>query len=253
MRLHPQKLSLRTSHEWREYFEQNAKSLLDIPWEVGGDLTDNERSVIAASVQGFQVGESSEGRYLYRYAEKYVKQSNDYDYLAAIKLFIAEEQRHARDLARFLHQNDIPTIKTTLPDLVFRKLRHLFGGLEISISVLITAEIIAKVYYAALQQATNSVILYTLCDQILHDELKHVEFQAEQLWKLRRRRQWLFQWITMGMHCFLYGGTCIIVWQYHKKALRKGDFNFRRFWRSCWVEFKDAFANCNRELHAHSA
>ena len=28
---------MRTSREWREYYEQNAASLLDIPWNVGGD------------------------------------------------------------------------------------------------------------------------------------------------------------------------------------------------------------------------
>lgn len=233
---------MHTSLEWREYYEENANSLLDIPWDLGAELTDIERCAIAASVQGFQAGESSEGRHLYRYAEKYAESTGDHDYLAAIKLFIAEEQRHARDLARFLEQNSIPTIKTTFPDRVFRKLRHMFGGLEISIAVLITAEIIAKVYYAALQQATKSAVLHTLCDQILRDELKHVEFQAEQLGKLRCRRKGPFQWITMGTQRFLYWGTCIVVWHFHKRAFRKGGFSFRRFWHSCWAEFNDAFA-----------
>jgi rubrerythrin len=233
---------MRTSLEWREYYQQNAKSLLDIPWDAGAELTSDDRIVVAASVQGFQAGESSEGRHLYRYAEKYAYKSGDHEYLAAIKLFIAEEQRHARDLARFLRQNSIPTIKTTFADRVFRKLRHLFASLEVSIAVLITAEIIAKVYYAALKEATNSTVLRTLCDQILHDEVKHVEFQAEQLGKLRCRRNRVFQWITMAMQRFLYWGTCIVVWHFHKKAFCKSGFNFRRFWRSCWDEFNDAFA-----------
>lgn len=241
-----------TSLEWREYYEQNAQSLLDIPWGQGAELTNDERSAIAASVQGFQAGESSEGRHLYRYAEKCAEESGDHEYLVAIKLFIAEEQRHARDLARFLQQNDIPTVKTTFPDRVFRQLRQLFGGLEISIAVLITAEIIAKVYYAALKQATNSNVLRTLCDQILRDEAKHVEFQAEQLGKLRCRRKPVFQQITMGIQRVLYWGTCIVVWHFHKKALCKGDFNFRRFWRSCWAEFNDAFAISKRVIDSIS-
>lgn len=211
-------------------------------------MTDDERRAIATSAQGFQAGESSEGRHLYRYAEQYTEKTGDHEYLAAIKLFIAEEQRHARDLARFLQKNDIPTIKTTFPDRVFRRLRHMFGGLEISIAVLITAEIIAKVYYAALQQATNSVVLHTLCAQILRDELKHVEFQAEQLGKLRCRRSQPFQWITMGMQRFLYWGTCIVVWRFHKNVFRKGGFNFRQFWRLCWAEFNDAFDISKRAI-----
>lgn len=233
---------MHSSCEWRDYYETNAASLLEIPWHVGADLTKNEREAIGQSVQGFQAGESSEGRHLYRYAEKYVESSGDRDYLVAIKLFIAEEQRHARDLARFLQINDVPTLKTTFPDRVFRKLRHLCGGLEISIAVLITAEIIAKVYYAALQQATESAVLRSLCEQILRDELKHVEFQAEQLGKLRYRRHLLLHWTTMGLQRFLYLGTCIVVWHFHKTAFRKGEYGFRRFWKECWVEFNEAFA-----------
>ncbi|NET39203.1 MAG: hypothetical protein F6K19_45740 [Cyanothece sp. SIO1E1] len=196
---------MHTSRKWREYYEQNAKSLIDIPWACGAELSDNERLAIVVSVQGFQAGESSEGRHLYRYAEAYTKKTGDDEYLAAIKLFIAEEQRHARDLARFLQQNDIPTITTTLPDRVFRRLRHIFGGLEISIAVLITAEIIAKVYYGALRQATDSVVLHRLCDQILRDEQKHVEFQAEQLGKLRCHRKRVFHWLTMGTTILVLG------------------------------------------------
>lgn len=233
---------MQSSGEWRDYFEKNAASLLDIPWQHGSDLTKVEREAIAASVQGFQAGESSEGRHLYRYAELYSEASGDREYLSAIKLFIAEEQRHARDLARFLETNNIPILKTTFPDQVFRKLRHLFGGLEISIAVLITAEIIAKVYYAALKQATNSIVLRTLCSQILSDELKHVEFQAEQLGKLRCHRSSFWLSATMGLQRFLYFGTCIVVWCFHRKAFRKGEFGFRRFWKMCWLEFNQAFA-----------
>ncbi len=239
-----------TSREWREYYEQNQNSLLEIPWELGAELTEEERRAIAASVQGFQAGESSEGRHLYRYAEAYATRTGDRDYLAAIKLFIAEEQRHARDLARFLRQHDIPIIKTTFPDRVFRRLRHLLGGLETSIGVLITAEIIAKVYYAALQQATDSVVLRTLCAQILRDEVKHVEFQAEQLGKLRCRRRRTWQGLTMGLQRFLFWGTCLVVWHFHKMAFRKGGFNFRRYWRSSWAEFQAAFAISQRVITA---
>ena len=233
---------MNTSLQWREYFERNARSLLDIPWGVGGDLGDDERAAIASSLQGFQAGESSEGRNLFRYAGEYANESGDHEYVAVIRLFIAEEQRHAGDLAKFLQLNGIPLLKKTFPDRVFRRLRHIFGSLEISIGVLITAEIIAKVYYAVLKDATDSRILRPLCDQILRDEIKHVEFQAEQLGVLRRGRTRIFGWITMAMQRFLFWGTCLIVWQFHKKAIRKGGFNFRMFWRSSWSEFNDAFA-----------
>ena len=55
---------LRSSAEWRAYFEANAAALMEIPWERGAELSVEELKVIAASVQIFQIGESSEGRHL---------------------------------------------------------------------------------------------------------------------------------------------------------------------------------------------
>src|SRR5215510_3400669 len=158
-----------TSLEWKKYYEENARSLLDTPWQIGHELTEKEKEAIASSVQDFQAGESSEGRHLFQYAKNYAKATGDSEYVEAIRLFIAEEQRHARDLAHFLQINGISLVKTTFTDGVFRRLRQLLGNLEISIAVLITAEIIAKVYYAALRDATNSRVLQTLCRQILQD------------------------------------------------------------------------------------
>src|SRR5688572_26656258 len=104
---------MRTSLEWRKYYEENALALLEIPWSMGHELTDEEQIAITSSVQDFQAGESSEGRHLFQYAKTHAKQTGDNEYIEAIRLFIAEEQRHARDLAHFLQINGIPLVKTT--------------------------------------------------------------------------------------------------------------------------------------------
>jgi len=230
-----------TSLDWRRYYEHNARSLLEIPWHLGADLTADEVAAVSQSLKEFQAGESSEGKHLYRSAQRYAQRTGDPEYVAAIRLFIAEEQRHARDLGRFLTINGISLVRTTLTDRVFRRLRHLVGGLEVSIAVLITAEIIAKVYYAALQQATRSAVLRRLCDQILWDEVRHVEFQAEQLGKLRSGRPEPVRSATMGLQRFLYFGTVIVVWLFHRRAIRRGGLSFLGWWRSCWCEFHGAF------------
>lgn len=231
-----------TSLKWRNYFEENAQSLLEIPWQIGPELRPPETAAIARSLKEFQAGESSEGSHLYRYAQDYAQSTGDQEYVKAIRLFIAEEQRHARDLGRFLKLNGIGLVRTTFTDRIFRKLRHLFGGLEISISVLISAEIIAKVYYAVLREATRSVILRRLCDQILRDEQKHVEFQAQQLARLRAGRGALGRAATMGLQRFLYLGTVPVVWCFHRHAIRRGGLSFWGWWLSCWREFNQAFA-----------
>jgi hypothetical protein len=240
-----------TSLEWRQYYEHNARSLLEIPWQLGAELTPEEKTAIAQSLKEFQAGEHSEGKHLFRHAQEYAERTGDHDYVLAIRLFIGEEQRHARDLGRFLTLNDIPLVPTTFTDRVFRRLRHLFGGLEISIAVLITAEIIAKVYYAVLREATQSAILQTLCDQILSDELRHVQFQAEQLARLRAGRSWLGKAATMGMQRFLYFGTTLVVWFFHRKAIRRGRLSFYRWWQCCWREFNEGFSASapNHRMH----
>ncbi len=230
-----------SSLEWLLYYEQNARSLLEIPWSLGPELTQDEAAAIAKSLKEFQAGESSEGKQLYRHAKEYSERTGDKEYVLAIRLFIAEEQRHSRELGRFLTLNNIALVPTTFTDRVFRGLRHLFGGLEVSIAVLITAEIIAKVYYAVLREATQSVILRKLCDQILADELRHVQFQAEQLARLRRGRNWFGKAATMGLQRFLFLGTTLVVWFFHRKAIRRGGLSLPGWWRSCWREFHEAF------------
>lgn len=239
-----------TSEQWRNYYRDNAASLLDVPWDLGEELTDAGRRVIADSIAGFQAGESSEGQHLFTYAKRYAKAADDPHYVEAVRLFIAEEQRHARDLARFMALNDIPKVKTTFPDRVFCRLRRFMHGLEISIAVLLTAEFIAMVYYTALREATASRILKRLCDQILRDEVQHIAFQIDYLNRLRAKRGKLGMTLTMGSQRFLYFGTCVVVWVFHRRVLRAGGMSFRKYWRSCWHEFNAGFQGENTDSPA---
>src|SRR5439155_128381 len=175
----------RSTPEWLAYFRRNRDELLPIPWEARGELDAVERRAIARSAQAFQLGEQSEGHHLMRYARRHADETRDPDYVETTRLFIAEEQRHARDLARFMALNAIPTRTKNWTDSVFRRLRNLVGTLEISIAVLVTAEIIAKVYYPALREATGSTILRPLCAQIGRHDRLHVDFQTQQLARLR--------------------------------------------------------------------
>jgi hypothetical protein len=240
---------LSASRDWRLYYERNARSLLAIPWEAGADATGDDLAAIARSLQEFQAGERSEGRHLYRLAQDYARRTGDEDYVAAIRLFIAEEQRHARDLGRFLTLNRIPLLQTTFTDRVFRWLRNLVASLEVSIGVLITAELIARVYYAVLREATRSVVLRRLCDQILADEDAHVRFQSEQLWRLRTGRPAPGLALTLGMQRVLYLGTVLVVGVLHRRVIRRGGMTQRQWWTACWREFADAFSRQIVERH----
>ena len=228
-----------SSARWSAYFQANAKSLLDIPWDEPVGLTEAERATIGRSVQDFQLGESSDGHNLLRAARAYAERSGDPAYPEAIRLFIGEEQRHARDLGRFLTKAGIPVLARSWTDTVFRWLRHR-AGLELFLTVLLTAEMIGKVYYKALRRATGSPLLRRLCEQILRDEIKHIRFHVERLALLRRDRpRWKAGLARSGHRC-LFGGTCLVVWWKHRKVLRAGGYGFRKYWREVWAEIDAA-------------
>lgn len=228
-----------TSAQWREYFRKNAASLLPISWESGVTFTPDERDAVAASMQQFQLGESSDGRRFLSMAYDYSHDTGDRQYLSALRRFIAEEQRHGRDLGRVLQLADVPTIRRCWPDTVFRWLRHT-AGLERSIWVLVTAEIIAQVYYDALRDATGSLVLRQLCTQILRDEEQHVRFQCERLAILRqRRRPWSIA-LRHALYRAFFAVVGLAFWWKHAPAMRKGGYGFRAFWRSAWRQCRIA-------------
>jgi hypothetical protein len=228
-----------SSKLWVEYFERHRGELAPIPWHEGVTLTPAERDAIATSIQEFQVGESSEGRHLFTAAQRYAAHSGDGDYVTALRLFVAEEHRHAADLGRVMDLSGIPRASKSWPDTVFRFLRRR-AGLELSVSVLVTAEVIAKVYYPALRDATRSTVLRTLCEQIIRDEVVHVRFQCERLAILRQRRRGVRLAVTLELHRVLFFGTCLVVWRRHGRAMRAGGLGFGSFWRRGWDELRDA-------------
>ena len=233
---------LGASAAWVEHFKRSLRRPDIVSGATPVELSAAVVDAIAASVQEFQLGESSEGRHLITAAYRYAAVSGDYAYVCALRLFIAEENRHAQELGRFLDLAGIPRVSTSWPDTVFRMLRRR-AGLELSIVVLVTAEIIAKVYYAALRDATGAPVLRRLCEQILRDERHHVHFQSQRVALLRAHRSRLSIRVRVALHRFLLAGTCVVVWRQHGRAMRAGGFGFRRFWRATWREMNDAIAD----------
>jgi hypothetical protein len=233
-----------SSGRWCYYYETNADALLPLPWHLGAGLTDEEREAVAGSLQDFQLGESSEGHNLLRRAAAYAEAADDPEYFEAMRLFVREEQRHARDLGRFLDLAGIPRLERSRLDNVFRWLRRL-AGLELSITVLLTAETIGKVYYLAVRRATGSALLRRLCEQLLRDEVKHLRFHAERLAILRKERSGWRRWLAEARHRLLLGGACLLVWCKHRRTLRAGGYGLKKFWRACWQEMRHVLAMAN--------
>lgn len=228
----------RTSAEWVAYFRTNAARLLDVPWHEGAGDAPPE---VVASLRAWQLGETSDGEHLRAAAKRYAARANDPDFVAAVELFIAEENRHGAALGRFLDLAGVPRLRWYWGDAAFRAMRHFLGRLEACATVVVMVEVQALLYYAAVRRASGSPVLRALCLQILRDEIPHIRFQCERLALLRRARRRPRRWLSAATHRFLFTGITLAVWLGHRRALRAGGFTFRTFWRRAWAKMRAAW------------
>src|SRR5271155_2115260 len=209
--------SAEQSEAWRNHFLANGLASFDLPWDHCYKLSGIEREAIEHSIQQFQLGEGSHGRRLLKRGLSYSVRARDPYFGRALHLFIKEEQRHSAHLLRFMEQQGIPAVSKHWVDSVFRHLRGL-AGLELSLRVLVTAEIIAVPYYRALGRATNSPLLRTLCARILADESAHLRFQASMLRRVASNRFRLLAPAVSAMHRLFLITTVCIVWREHRSV-----------------------------------
>jgi hypothetical protein len=222
---------------WLRYFEGNAKETLRPPAERYC-LSTAERARITASIQGFQIGEASEGRHLREGAAAFARATGNTDYPKAIAFLIREENRHSAYLAAFMRRHGIPFATAKWSDQVFRALRR-GAGVELSLRVLVTAELVALTYYDCLGAATESVALQRICRRMLDEEAKHVEFQMHHIHWMNLQRDIPRAALANVAHALLLAGTLLAVWIEHGRVLRL-KHGFAGFARRVFGDFMSA-------------
>ncbi|MFJ8196797.1 ferritin-like domain-containing protein [Streptomyces sp. NPDC096152] len=161
--------------KWVRRFEEERerrRALGDPGWERGATL----HPAVWAGIQRFQVGEDGDGANLVAKADE----AGDPDYARAVRLFVAEEQNHARLLALLLAAGGMPTLAGHWSDTVFVRLRRLMG-LRLELLVLMIAEVVALRYYRALRDGTGDRLTSDVTGRILADEQRHVPFHCARL------------------------------------------------------------------------
>ncbi len=226
----PQESSSSEWKRWCFYFLANAAAAGHLPWRDCYSLSPRERSAIQDSIQQFQLGEGSNGARLLKRGQAYSDATMDPDFVLALTLFIREEQRHSACLLRFMRRQGIPPVTKHWVDNIFRLLRGL-AGLELSLKVLVTAELIAVPYYRALGLASNSELLQAICKMILRDEACHLRFQASMLSRLGEGRTRVVERFLSVAHRLFLLGTCHVVWVGHRKVFADAGYSFRKFVR----------------------
>lgn len=97
-------------------------------------------------------------------------------YADTIKLFIKDETQHSAYLQEFVQFHGMKLKKASVLDGVFRLVRKV-KGIYSEVTVLVSAEIIAISYYAAMGDATSFPALMSICEKIMRDETPHIAFQ----------------------------------------------------------------------------
>jgi hypothetical protein len=221
---------------WLNHFEYHAQHPRCVPSGLTDVLTSEERRLIATSIATFQLGEQSEGATLLEATERFARAYGMPALVRIMGLFIREEQRHAALLRDFMENHRIALKSRDWTDRVFRLTRRL-AGLELYLHVLISAELVGKVYYRALEAATGCQRLAVLCRILVCDELAHVGFESQLLLALRARRPAALRTLLRLAHRAFFIGTAGVVWLSHRAVLRRAGYNARSFVRSCLAQY----------------
>jgi hypothetical protein len=217
---------------WLAYFRSNQAEPQEIPWNDVTPPPGDVARFLIPSLQQFQLGEGARGVTFLTLGRQYSAATGDLDFLEALALFIAEEQRHSALLARYLRAIGAPVLEGHWIDRIFRKMRKL-AGLECMVTVLVTAEILAVPYYRSVLRLTDCPALRALCRRILREEAKHLMFQASTLRRLQSTRPRLWARFTRVLQGVFMAGTCVTVWTEHRKVLKRGGMDFLSFALEC--------------------
>ncbi|MEL6895052.1 MAG: 4-hydroxy-3-methylbut-2-enyl diphosphate reductase [Planctomycetota bacterium] len=223
--------------DWSRYFTRNLQTDPQIEWSDEPTLIPDRSADIARSIQTFQLGESGQGRHIRAAAERWVSGGGDVDYPEALALFLNEEHRHSDLLARFLRQEHLPLLRSQWSDSCFRFLRHL-AGLRTSIIVLVTAEILAQVYYWALLNASDSPTLKSICRRVLRDERYHVWFQMGIADRLSEHWSPCFRWSIFQIERLLFAVSMRILWWDHRSVFRAANVTWQSYRKRCLRRFR---------------
>src|SRR3954453_14138899 len=107
---------------WRSGFDERHGQHGVITAVALGEVEPGLRDVLGPSIATFQLGESGTGEHLLAAASR---AGADAAYVDALRLFVVEEQEHARLLAMVLRRFQVPLRTTHWSDRVFVAVRRL--------------------------------------------------------------------------------------------------------------------------------
>lgn len=221
--------------DWLAYFNRNREGRPQITFDSGVTVEPKMRDPLIRSLQRFQVGESGEGEHLLAGAEA----TGDPIYAEAIRMFVAEEQQHARLLSSAIQAMGGTLLDGHWSDRAFVFLRRLLG-LRMELLVLLIAELIARRYYRALYDGTDDPALRAMYAQIMRDEVGHVRFHFDYLHHAFEGTPAPHRIVIQTGWALVFRATCLVVMLDHRSVLRASGLPLEIFWHDCGLIFSEA-------------
>ncbi|MDB6140579.1 MAG: hypothetical protein JWO94_3651, partial [Verrucomicrobiaceae bacterium] len=215
-------------------------------------LPEAERGALVRSIAIFQLGESGGGTRLRRYTRSIASLENFRGYRRAVDLFVAEEQSHAALLARTVAHLRGTLLTKQWTNSIFRWMRDLVN-LEFNIQVLLTAELIAEVYFGLLALRCPDPVVQTVAKKILRDEMGHLSFQRdflfERLKTLSPVMLRLWRWQFKAIH---FATAIVVAWDHRDclRTLKITTAEFRARAAKCWLSFQSRLERRLSEVQA---
>ncbi len=229
------------AQHWISHFETNTRLNHELSFPPAAcTLPEKERKALVRSIAIFQLGESGGGTRLRRYTRSIASLENLRGYRRAVDLFVAEEQSHAALLARTVAHLRGTLLTKQWTNSIFRWMRDLVN-LEFNIQVLLTAELIAEVYFGLLALRCTDPVVQTVAKKLLRDEIGHLSFQRDFLFErlklLPPAVQRLWRWQFRAIH---FVTAIVVAWDHRDclRALKITPSDFRARAVKCWRSFQ---------------
>lgn len=162
---------------WRRYFESNLHRPDAIVPAMLDGIAEPLRSELIRSLRIFQAGETGEGRIVAEAARE-GGAHHDGDFVEALRLYIAEEGRHAKELGKLVRALGGEPSHTHPSAERFRAVRRLIG-FRTKMMVLAGAEVVGGVFYELLATRSGSPALGRTLRVIVKEERAHLLFQRD--------------------------------------------------------------------------
>jgi len=199
---------------WHDFFA--SRSSRQLPELSSSDDYRDIPGSIAESLAIFQLGESGGGSVIEQARTSEI-QAVDEHYAAAMKLFVAEEHRHAELLAIAVRNLGGSLIVENWTAKLFVIARRLMG-LRLKVLVLLAAEVVGLCYYHLIASRLPQSRLRSMLAQIVNDERAHLNFHCSFL-RTQVQSRWRRLLFRLAWKMTMFA-ACIVVAIDHRRALR---------------------------------